>query len=161
MWPLHLVKLYPQRYKLSLPSASAYHCDSCALVIFITFVHRIVWLNVTSVTLDKTSVWCKQYIVYRNNPWEVLTINKNVRQVAPICPAIVIFIVTTPKPITALCIHSAEVNVSMCSTSSPELQHMSWFDGNRIKPYVLIVVRHFLRENVYSTATSSCDLYIW
>ena len=38
---------------------------------------------------------------------------------------------------------------------------MSGFDGNIIKPYVLIVARHFLLENVYFTATSSCDLYIW
>ena len=63
------------------------------------------------------------------------------------------------KPITAL--HSTEVNVSMCSTSSPEPQHMSGFVGNRIKPHVLIVARHFLCENVHSTATSLCDLYIW
>ena len=97
------------------------------------------------------------------NPWDdhaqSLSINRNVRQVAPICPAIVIIIVTTLKPVTAL--HSAEVNVSMCSTSLPDPQHMSGFVGNSIKPYVLIELRHFPRENVYSTATSSCDLYIW
>ena len=90
---------------------------------------------------------------------DVLTIKRNVCQVAPICPAIVIIIVTTLKPVTAL--HSAEVNVSMCSTSLPEPQHMSRFVGNSSKPYVSLVARHFLRENVYSTATSSCDLYIW
>src|SRR5208282_4467634 len=28
-------------------------------------------------------------------------------------------------------------------------------------PYVLIEWRRFLRENVYSAAASSCDLYIW
>ena len=82
-----------------------------------------------------------------------------IRQVAPICQAIVIIIVTTLKPVTAL--PSAEISVSMCSTSLPEPLHMSGFFGNSIKLYVLIEWRHFLRENVYSTGTSSCDLYIW
>ena len=107
-----------------------------------------------------------QYIVYRKNLWDdlsqALTINRNVRQVAPICPAIVIIIVSTLNPVTAL--HSAEVNVSMCSTSLPEPQHMSGLVGkvgNSIKPYVLIEWRKFLRENIYSIATFSCDLYVW
>ena len=39
-----------------------------------------------------------------------LTININVYQVAPICQAIAIIIVTTLKPVTAL--HSAEISVS-------------------------------------------------
>ena len=54
MWLVCLFKLYPQSYKfrLCLPSASAYHCDSCAVVehsriiIIIIYTIRLTWQKV-------------------------------------------------------------------------------------------------------------------